>query len=53
MTLWVKDIRFWCGRYGVQISSRTNLPHIANDSPPLQPCLCGPWRKAAEMNTAH
>jgi len=21
--------------------------------PPLQPGLCGPWRKAAEMGTAH
>jgi len=40
-------------RYGVQIPSRSNLLHVAHDSPPLQPWLCGPWRKAAEMGTAH
>jgi len=29
------------------------VPHVANDSPPLQPWLYGPWRKAAEMGTSH
>jgi len=27
------------------------IPHVANDSPPLQPWLCGLWRKVAEMST--
>jgi len=44
---------FWCGRYGVRIPSRSNLLGVANDSPPLQPWLCRPWRNAAEMGTAH
>jgi len=33
--------------------SRSNIPHVANDSPPLQPLKCGPWRKAAKMVTAN
>jgi len=45
-----KASAFWCGRYEVNIPSRSNLPHVANDSPPLQPWWS--WRKAAEMGTA-
>jgi len=30
------DVCFWCGRYGVQIPSRSNLSHVANDSPLVQ-----------------
>jgi len=49
---------FWCGRYRVQIPCRSNLPHVANDSPQMQRSLlsflmCGPWRKATELDTAH
>jgi len=33
--------RFRCGRYGVQIPKRSNLPHVANDLPPLQPWCVG------------
>jgi len=29
--------KFWCGRYGVQIPSRSNLPLVDNDLPPLRP----------------
>jgi len=42
-----------CGRYGVQIPSRSNLPLVANDSPSLRPLLCRPWHKAAELGIAH
>jgi len=31
----VEDVCFWCGRYGVQTLSRSNLPHVANNSPLL------------------
>jgi len=33
----VLHVCLWCGRYEVQILSRSNLPHVANDSPPLLP----------------
>jgi len=29
------------------------VQEVWGDSPLLQPWLCGPWRKAAEMGTAH
>jgi len=31
------DVRFWCRRNGVQTPSRSNLPHVANNSPLLRP----------------
>jgi len=37
----------------VQLPSRTNLSHVANDSPPLLPWWCRPWRKTVELGTAH
>jgi len=40
------------GGKGIQISSRSNLPHVANDSPPLQTLKCGLWRKVGEMGPA-
>jgi len=39
-------VRRWCGRYGVHIPTRSNLTHVANGSPPLQPWKRDePWRK--------
>jgi len=32
-----KKVCLWCERYRVQISSRSNLPHVTTNSPLLQP----------------
>jgi len=47
-----KRSAFWCRRNRVQIPSRSNIPDVVNDSPPLQP-WCVALRKAAEMGTDH
>jgi len=41
----VEDVRYWCERYRAQTPSGSNLPHVANNSPLLQPRSVGPGAK--------
>jgi len=46
-TRWHKwqDFCLWFGRYAVQIPNRSNLPHVASDSLPLQSWCVSPGAK--------
>jgi len=49
------DKTFASGAGGMGFKSRSDqICHtLPTNLPPLQPWLCGPWRKSAEMGTAH
>jgi len=50
MTSMAQVVCLWCGRNVVQFPSRSNPPHVANDSPLLQPWV---WALAQSHGDGH